>query len=169
MKIFQYLFYIPKHFYSFARKVYRNLRKDSKLWALFSMFIESNITILVFCSANQFLVNGYFSTFNKMNFIACISTLFLTLFYSVAFYPLIYNMQKKSAETLLCHSKNGFKSYFMESFCYLLRCFVRGSIQGIGILSYQNQLIALIVSDVFFLLMVILFKDEFIHKSVTFF
>lgn len=60
------------------------------------------------------------------------------------------------------------KSYFLESFCYLLRSFVRGSIQGIAIQSYLYQLIALIVSDVFFVLMVLLFSKKFVHKSVIF-
>ncbi len=70
---------------------------------------------------------------------------------------------------MLCHSKYHMKSYFLESFCFLLRSFVRGSIQGIGIYNYQLQLIALCVSDVFFLWMVFLFRKKFKHKFFAFF
>lgn len=70
---------------------------------------------------------------------------------------------------MLCHSKYHMKSYFLESFCFLLRSFVRGSIQGIGIKNYQLQLIALCVSDLFFLWMVFLFRKKFKHKFFAIF
>lgn len=134
------------------------------------MLIEPNIAILTFYSTSQWLANGYFSIDNKLNIITCTLFLFVTLIYSTSFYPLIYLSEKKSsAESLLCHSKYHLKSYYLESFCFLLRSFIRGCIQGIGFQSYYYQLIALCISDLFFVLITIVFKDKFIHKLVGFF
>lgn len=92
VKFIQLLCYLTKNSYHIARRIYKNIRKSSKKWSLFSMLIEPNITILVFYSANQFLVNSYFNFNNKLNLIFCIFMLFITLLYSTCFYPLIYSI-----------------------------------------------------------------------------
>lgn len=94
-KIIQLLLYIPQSFFSFFQKIYCNVKRSSKLWTFFSMLIQSNIAILTFYSANQLLINGYFSFENKINFIICLLFLFFTLSYATSFYPLIYHIEKK--------------------------------------------------------------------------
>lgn len=113
VKAVQLLFYMIRNYSEMAKKVYMSIMKSSKLWSLYSMLVESNVSIIVFCCALQFLVCGYFDSESKLNFAFCVLLLLVVFLYSTCFYPIIYHTERRSsAETILCHTNYHSQSYF---------------------------------------------------------
>lgn len=66
----------------------------------------------------------------------------------------------------MIHSEFSFKSFYMESWCFLFRNFTRAFIQGIGMLNYFWQLFFLSLSDLLVIILCLKFRNEFFNKIV---
>jgi hypothetical protein len=89
------------------------------------MFISIN-------SCFQLLVPSFYDSFDKFNLFFCILYFFIVISYSTVFYQLIYIYEKKNtAKTLLIYSRYSFKSFYLQSYCFMIRSIIRGMIQGL--------------------------------------
>lgn len=123
------------------------------------MIIETNLIALIFNSCLQLLAFVSLDLYGKINSILCIVTLFVAILYSSVFYSEVYLSEKgKAAETLLKFSFYSVKSFYFESYCFLMRAVVRGMIQGSLFRTYYSQIISLACSDVVFVMLIIFFR-----------
>lgn len=116
------------------------------------------------CGVQMLVLNSY-TFFNKLNIVMTILALFAILFYVTSFYPLIFRYQKQnSAKTILNHSFYTYESFMLESFCYLLRNYIRSLIQGTLLLWYSTQLILLCFSNLICIGFCIYFRKLFLSR-----
>jgi hypothetical protein len=149
------------------RKQYFWVRRNSRLWTLLTMAIEGNLMVLTFNCCLQLLVPMSFNFFDKLNIVICVLFLFAACVYSIAFYQMIYAVEKKgAAETILKYSEYSVRSYYLESNCFLLRTFVRGVLQALTFQSYFIQIVCLATSDVIFSALTIAFRNQFCYRVV---
>lgn len=93
--------------------------------------------------------------------------LLIALFYALIFYPLVYKYSdKKAASTILVRSFYAKRSFFLESFCVLVRNFVRGFCHAIFSLNYHWQITSLVVIDSLFVIITLIFQRNFLNKYV---
>lgn len=145
------------------------MRRNLKWWSLITALIEVNISMLTFDCGIQLIIPHFHTFFNKLNILTTILALFVILFYAVVFYPIIYRFERrKNAETILTHTKYGQRSFLLESFCFLLRNFIRSLIQSTFMLWYSAQLILLCISNVICLGFCFYFRKAFLNRFVLF-
>lgn len=165
IKILQFILKFTRTQSKFASKIKSWVKSNSKWWTLLTSGVETNLMRLSFNCFLQFLIASSFQPLNKVNMLICMAFLFIIIIYTFTFYPLIYFYEgKKSAETLLVYSNYSLQSYQFESFCILLRTMVRGSIQALLIQDYSSQITSLAASNLFFVLISVYFRKEFLNK-----
>jgi len=89
----------------------------------------------------------------------------LVIFYSFAFYPLLFKYAKKSESVeVLEISKFSIKSFWLEMSFKCLRSFLQATIHGFFINNGQGCLIGLGLIDLTFLVLIILMRNQFTYK-----
>lgn len=100
-----------------------------------------------------------------MNMVTTVLVLFIILFYATSFYILVFRYEcKRSAETILVHSKYQSKSFPFETFCYLLRNYLRSLIQSTLLPWYGTQLTLLCISNGLCITLCIYFRNYFLNR-----
>lgn len=80
----------------------------------------------------------------------------------------MYLLEKqKPASSLLVRTYYSLKGFYFESYCILLRNFTRCFIHGIFLLSYSSQILSLVVVDMIFLLVTLLFIRQFLNNILA--
>lgn len=131
------------------------------------MIIENNLVVLTFNCCIQFSAFASLDFQCKINNTLCVFTFFLPISYSTIFYSEVYRSENiKAAETLLKFSKYSTKSFYFETYCFLVRTVMRGMFQGTLFRSYYKQIISLAFSDIVFVIITFIFRKQFSHKSV---
>lgn len=97
--------------------------------------------------------------------VTTVLVLFIICFYVTSFYILVYCYEpKRSAETILIHSRYEAKSFMFETFCFLLRNYSRSLIQSTFIIWYGAQLTLLCISNGIWIVLHIYFYNSFVNR-----
>lgn len=146
------------------------LMASTRWWSLIVAVIETNLVKLAFCCSLQVLVTGYHCYLDIVNMILMVLGWKIVILYSLAFYPIVYlYSDKRSASLILVRSFYSFNSFYLESFCVLLRGFTRAFFHAILLQNYVWQIASLTISDLFFIIVSGVFYKYFLNKFVFFF
>lgn len=142
---------------------------NTKWWTVPASFIEANTIAIAFNSFSQLRPNltSYFQFTNKLNFTFMHFIIFIFITFASSFYLFVYRYIARSvARTLLTYTNYELKGFFVESCCRIVRNFIKGFIHAYFILNYRTQLVCLIASDIFFILISVIFSKSF-KKLIT--
>lgn len=120
---------------------------------------------MIFDCFLQLYIPSFLHIINKVNFMITVMMSYCLLTYSITFYPLVHSLEKKIySKTLLTRSKQLKQSYLVETSLFVIKCFLRGLINGLLINFYTTLIFSLLISDIIFL--VILFKRALFQKQI---
>lgn len=158
-------------FFLTIKKKYCFWAENNTKWSSFiTMTVQTNLIILTFNCCLQFLSFVSLNYHGKLNNIICLVAFFLALYYATVFYLEIFLLQsEKAAKILLKFSSYEIKSFYFESYNFLMRTFIRGMIQGTLFCTYYSQIILSACSDFIFILITLFFRKQFTHTIVFFF
>lgn len=164
-KIFLLALKLLKQKLGLLKQAYKYIDACTRWWTVIFALVETNIAKLSFNCAIQILVSGYSTFFDKFNFVAMLFFMFLVIVHALINYPMIYAYTgRKVASTILVRSYYSLGSFYMESFCVLLRSVVRAFVTGIFLQFYSAQILALVITDFVFILVSCLFFRQLMNK-----
>lgn len=161
-KILYFLVYLIREKADILSRLESCLRNKTKFIAFIIALMEPNISQLSFNCFMQIKFYFRFRAMNSLDLIACVSTLYLIIFYTIALYPLSYALgYKTSANQLLIRSKYKARSFFSEGYYFCFRAVIKGFIHSFFLENYQIQIGALITVDILILLTVVASRKTF--------
>ena len=97
MKILHLIFFVLKHNIKLFNTPYKWLKINTQWWTLLIMLLETNLirlTFNVFIQLQPEMV-GYFNFSNKINITVTVFVLVILIWYSLFFYLLVFQYEKK--------------------------------------------------------------------------
>lgn len=115
--------------------------------------------VLTFDCCLQLLAPNFLDFTDKLNLLFCLLIFFIVISYSTILYPLIYRfVDRKSAKTILTYSFYNSRSFWFESYTFLLRTLCRAMIQALTFQHYSFQIGLLMLSNIIFAIITIIFR-----------
>ena len=112
-KILYFLVYLIREKADILSRLESCLRNKTKFIVFIIALMEPNLSQLSFNCFMQIKFYFRFHSMNSVDLIACVSTLYMIIFYTIALYPLSYALgYKTSANQLLIRSKYKARNFF---------------------------------------------------------